>query len=83
MTEDGMQIICYPSRCRCLGRFNLIFGRQVQVLQLPGMCYETDASGLKQGNYVRNALLVLRKQTSEETVYRDELIQKLIGKKTD
>ena len=35
---------------------------------------ETEASGLKQGNYIKGTvLLVLRKQYSDETAYLDEL----------
>lgn len=76
MTEDGMQIVMFTHQdVGVWADLTLIlWAAGLSVTATWYIATETDASGLKQGNYVRGtALLVLRKQTSEETVYRDEL----------
>jgi len=52
----------------------ILWAAGLKVTAAWNIATETDASGLKQGNYVKGTvLLVLRKQTSEQTAYLDEL----------
>ncbi len=76
MPEDGMQIIMFTHQnVGVWADLTLIlWAAGLRVTAAWNIATETDASGLKQGNYVKGTvLLVLRKQTSEETAYLDEL----------
>ncbi len=76
MPEDGMQIVMFTHQnVGVWADLTLIlWAAGLRVTAAWNIATETDASGLKQGNYVKGTvLLVLRKQTSEETAYLDEL----------
>lgn len=76
MPEDGMQIVMFTHQnVGVWADLTLIlWAAGLRVTAAWTIATETDASGLKQGNYVKGTvLLVLRKQTSEETAYIDEL----------
>jgi adenine-specific DNA methylase len=76
MPEDGMQIVMFTHQnVGVWADLTLIlWAAGLRVTAAWNIATETDASGLKQGNYVKGTvLLVLRKQTGEETVYLDEL----------
>lgn len=76
MLEDGMQIVMFTHQnVGVWADLTLIlWAAGLRVTAAWNIATETDASGLKQGNYVKGTvLLVLRKQTSEETAYLDEL----------
>jgi len=76
MPEDGMQIVMFTHQnVSVWADLTLIlWAAGLRVTAAWNIATETDASGLKQGNYVKGTvLLVLRKQTSEETAYLDEL----------
>ncbi|MHB1421391.1 MAG: DNA methylase, partial [Bacillota bacterium] len=52
----------------------IVWSAGLQVTAAWNIATETDASGLKEGNYVKGTvLLVLRKQTTEETAYIDDI----------
>lgn len=52
----------------------ILWSAGLQVTSAWNIVTETDANGLRQGNYVKGTvLLTLRKQTSDETAYLDEL----------
>lgn len=77
MPENGMQIIMFTHQdVSVWADLTLIaWSAGLQVTAAWTISTETDASGLKDGNYVKGTvLLVLRKQTSEETAYMDEII---------
>jgi len=76
MPENGMQIVMFTHQD--VGVWAdlalILWAAGLKVTAAWNIATETDASGLKQGNYVKGTvLLVLRKQTSEETAYLDEL----------
>jgi adenine-specific DNA methylase len=76
MPEDGMQIVMFTHQnVGVWADLTLIlWAAGLRVTAAWNIATETDASGLKQGNYVKGTvLLVLRKQTSQETAYLDEL----------
>ncbi len=76
MPKDGMQIVMFTHQnVGVWADLTLIlWAAGLRVTAAWNIATETDASGLKQGNYVKGTvLLVLRKQTSEETAYLDEL----------
>lgn len=76
MPDNGMQIVMFTHQdVGVWADLTLIlWAAGLKVTAAWNIATETDASGLKQGNYVKGTvLLVLRKQTSEETAYLDEL----------
>jgi hypothetical protein len=76
MPEGGMQIVMFTHQnVSVWADLTLIlWAAGLRVTAAWTIATETDASGLKQGNYVKGTvLLVLRKQTSVETAYLDEL----------
>ncbi|MBT3366891.1 MAG: DUF1156 domain-containing protein [Nitrospina sp.] len=76
MPDDGMQIVMFTHQdVKVWAELSLIlWSAGLQVTAAWNIATETEASGLKQGNYVKGTvLLVLRKQTSDDTAYMDEL----------
>lgn len=76
MPDNGMQIIMFTHQSVSVWAdlALILWAAGLRVTAVWNIATETDASGLKQGNYVKGTvLLVLRKQTSEETAYLDEL----------
>ncbi len=76
MPENGMQIVMFTHQdVSVWADLTLIlWAAGLRVTAAWNIATETEASGIKQGNYVKGTvLLVLRKHTSEETVYLDEL----------
>ena len=76
MPDDGMQIVMFTHQD--VGVWAdlalILWAAGLKVTAAWTIATETDAGGLKKGNYVKGTvLLVLRKQTSEETAYLDEL----------
>lgn len=76
MPDNGMQIVMFTHQD--VGVWAdlalILWAAGLRVTAAWTIATETDASGLKKGNYVKGTvLLVLRKQTSEETAYLDEL----------
>lgn len=77
MPDHGMQIIMFTHQdVNVWADLTLIaWSAGLQVTAAWNIATETDASGLKDGNYVKGTvLLVLRKQTTENTAYMDEII---------
>lgn len=76
MPDNGMQIVMFTHQNVSVWAdlTMILWSAGLRVTAAWNVATETDASGLKQGNYVKGTvLLVLRKQTSEETAYLDEL----------
>lgn len=76
MPDNGMQIVMFTHQdVKVWAELSLIlWSASLQVTAAWNIATETEASGLKQGNYVKGTvLLVLRKQTSDATAYMDEL----------
>ncbi|MBC7074496.1 MAG: DUF1156 domain-containing protein [Syntrophomonadaceae bacterium] len=76
MPENGMQVVMFTHQDPSVwAELTLIlWSAGLRVTAAWNIATETDASGLKQGNYVKGTvLLVLRKQESDDTAYFDEL----------
>lgn len=76
MTDNGMQIVMFThSDPAVWAQLALIMWKAgLTVTAAWNIATETDASGLKDGNYVKGTvLLVLRKQQGEEEAFLDEL----------
>jgi adenine-specific DNA methylase len=76
MPDDGMQIVMFTHQDVSVWAdlALILWAAGLKVTAAWTVATETEASGLKKGNYVKGTvLLVLRKQTSEETAYLDEL----------
>lgn len=76
MDDDGMQVVMFThSDPSVWAQLALIMWKAgLKVTAAWNIATETDASGLKDGNYVKGTvLLVLRKQTDNVTAYLDEI----------
>ncbi|BCC61102.1 MULTISPECIES: anti-phage-associated DUF1156 domain-containing protein [Bacillus] len=76
MTDNGVQVVLFThSDVKVWAELSLIlWSAGLQVTAAWNIATETEAAGLKHGNYVKGTvLLVLTKQNSEETAYLDEL----------
>ena len=76
MPDDGMQIVMFNhSDSSVWAQLALIMWKAgLRVCAAWNVATETDASDLKDGNYIKGTvLLVLRKQTSDETAFLDEI----------
>ena len=76
MPDDGMQIVMFThSDPAVWAQLALIMWKSgLRVTAAWNIATETDASGLKDGNYVKGTvLLVLRKQTGDEMAFLDEI----------
>ncbi|MCP4112153.1 MAG: DUF1156 domain-containing protein [Desulfobacteraceae bacterium] len=76
MPDNGMQVVMFTHQdVRIWAELTIIlWSAGLQVTGAWNIATETEASGLKQGNYIKGTvLLVLRKQYSDETAYLDEL----------
>lgn len=76
MEDDGIQVVMFThSDPSVWAQLALIMWKAgLKVTAAWNIATETDASGLKEGNYVKGTvLLVLRKQTNDDTAYLDEI----------
>jgi len=76
MPPDGMQIVMFTHQDVAVWAelALILWSAGLRVMAAWNIATETDAAGLKQGNYVKGTvLLVLRKQTSEATAFLYEL----------
>jgi len=76
MYEDGWQIVMFThSDPAVWAQLSLIMWKSgLRVTAAWNIATETESGGLKDGNYVKGTvLLVLRKQTGDETAYLDEI----------
>ena len=76
MSDDGMQIVMFThSDSSVWAQLALIMWKAgLRVCAAWNIATGTDANGLKEGNYIKGTvLLVLRKQTSDETAFLDEI----------
>lgn len=76
MYDDGMQVVMFThSDPSVWAQLALIMWKAgLKVTAAWNIATETESSGLKVGNYVKGTvLLVLRKQTEDETAYLDEI----------
>ncbi len=76
MPDDGMQVVMFThSDPAVWAQLALIMWKSgLRVTAAWNIATETDASGLKDGNYVKGTvLLVLRKQTGEDMAFLDEI----------
>lgn len=76
MPDNGMQIIMFTHQDVSVWAdlTLIVWSAGLQVTAAWNIATETDASGLKEGNYVKGTvLLVLRKQTTEETAFIDDI----------
>lgn len=80
MSDDGMQVVMFTHQdAKVWAELSMIlWSAGLQVVSAWNIATETDAGGLKDGNYVKGTvILILRKQTSNETVYLDELYSEI------
>jgi len=76
MHDDGLQVVMFTHSDPAIwAQLALIMWKAgLKVTAAWNIATETDASGLKDGNYVKGTvLLVLRKQTDNTTAYLDEI----------
>jgi len=76
MPDDGMQVVMFThSDPAVWAQLALIMWKSgLRVTAAWNIATETDASGLKDGNYVKGTvLLVLRKQTGDDMAFLDEI----------
>ena len=76
MNDDGLQIVMFTHQdVKVWAELAMIlWSSGLQVTAAWNIATETESGGLKDGNYVKGTvILVLRKQTSDETAYLDEL----------
>lgn len=76
MSDDGMQIVMFThSDPAVWAQLALIMWKSgLRVTAAWNIATETDASGLKNGNYVKGTvLLVLRKQTGDDMAFLDDI----------
>jgi putative DNA methylase len=76
MTSNGMQIVMFThSDVKVWAELAMIlWSSGLQVTAAWNIATETESGGLKDGNYVKGTvILILRKQTSDEVAYLDEL----------
>ena len=76
MDDNGLQVVMFThSDSSVWAQLALIMWKSgLKVSAAWNIATETDASGLKDGNYVKGTvLLVLRKQTGNDTAYLDEI----------
>ncbi len=76
MPDDGMQVVMFThSNPAVWAQLALIMWKSgLRVTAAWNIATETDASGLKDGNYVKGTvLLVLRKQTGDNMAFLDEI----------
>ncbi|HNU92656.1 MAG TPA: DNA methylase, partial [Spirochaetota bacterium] len=80
MPPDGMQIVMFTHQDVAVWAelALILWSAGLRVMAAWNIATETDAAGLKQGNYVKGTvLLVLRKQSSEDTAFLYELYHKI------
>lgn len=76
MPDDGMQIIMFTHQDVSVWAdlTLIVWSAGLQVTAAWNIATETEASGLKDGNYVKGTvLLVLRKQTTKKTAYIEDI----------
>jgi putative DNA methylase len=76
MPDNGLQVVMFTHQdVKVWAELALIlWSASLKVTAAWNIATETEASGLKAGNYVKGTvLLVLHKQTSDATVFEDEL----------
>ena len=76
MPDNGAQIVMFTHQDAAVWAdlAMILWASGLRVTAAWCIATETDASGLKTGNYVQGTvLLVLRKQTSDDTIFLDEI----------
>lgn len=80
MPDKGTQVVMFTHQdVKVWAELAMIlWSSGLRVVSAWNIATETDASGLKQGNYVKGTvLLVLKKQTSNDVAFQDELYRKI------
>ncbi|QHQ63289.1 DUF1156 domain-containing protein [Anaerocolumna sedimenticola] len=80
MTDNGMQIVMFTHQdTKVWAELSMIlWSAGLRVTAAWCIATETDAVGIKQGNYVKGTvLMILKKQSSEETIFKDELYEEI------
>lgn len=80
MSSNGTQVVMFTHQdVKVWAELAMIlWSAGLRVESAWNIATETDASGLKQGNYVQGTvLLVLKKQSSNEIAFQDELYRKI------
>lgn len=80
MPDNGTQVVMFTHQSVKVWAdlAMILWSAGLRVISAWTISTETEASGIKQGNYVSGTvLLTLRKQTSEEKIYRDELYDEI------
>ncbi|MDK2805849.1 MAG: putative methylase [Thermoanaerobacterium sp.] len=76
MPDDGMQIVMFTHQDTSVWSdlTLILWAAGLRVTAAWNIATETDAGGLKEGNYVKGTvLLVVRKQNSDNTAFMDEI----------
>lgn len=78
MPDNGMQIVMFTHQdTKVWAELSMIlWSAGLQVTSAWCIATETESGGLKKGNYVKGTvLMVLRKRTTDETAFEDELFE--------
>ena len=80
MPDNGMQVVMFTHQDVSVWAdlTYILWGSSLRVTAAWNIATETESSGLKSGNYIKGTvLLVLRKQTSNELAFQDELYDEI------
>lgn len=80
MPDNGTQVVMFTHQdVKVWSELAMIlWSANLKVESAWNIATETDANGLRQGNFVQGTvLLVLKKQTSNETAFQDEMYRKI------
>lgn len=80
MTEQGTQVVMFTHQdVKVWAELAMIlWSSGLRVVSAWNIATETESGGLKNGNYVKGTvLLVLKKQTSEEVAFQDDIYRKI------
>lgn len=80
MPDNGTQVVMFTHQDTSVWAelAMILWSSGLRVVSAWNIATETDAVGLKQGNYVKGTvLLVLKKQTSNEVAFQDEIYRKI------
>ena len=80
MPDNGMQVVMFTHQDVSVWAelTYILWGSGLRVTAAWNIATETESGGLKSGNYVKGTvLLVLRKQTSSELAFQDELYDEI------
>lgn len=80
MPDNGVQVVMFTHQDAGVWAelAMILWSSGLRVVSAWNIATETDVGGIKQGNYVKGTvLLILKKQTSDEVAFQDEIYRKI------